>query len=216
MSRSNLYRCSALALVVSAVLDAIAVPLKPSSFAPNAVLSAGWTPVLLAGIIAFLFSLPAIVGVYVRQSERAGILGLAAFGLSLCATALFVGVFMVQAFVLPTIAAQPNAAKTANELLGPGGPLAAFFPFSLFGFLLFDIGFILFGISIVRAGVLPRGSGWLMVFGTFLVNAQIAGPVGEYVSIAGAWMFDLAFIWLASALWSEQREPQRVIRTTAV
>ena len=214
MSIQKLIRWSAVAAVLSGVLDAIAILMLPSAFRTNAVQSNLWTPAFTIGMFAFLLAVLAIVGIHVRQSEAAGTLGLIGFVLAVFSSALFVGVFMIQGYVLPVLATQPNALKTANELLGPTGPLAGFFPIFLLTLLLFNLGFILFSISIMRAGVLPRWAGLLLLIGTVLSNAQIFGPVGEIISKLGAVGFDIGFVWLAYALWVGRSEMSAPSKTT--
>lgn len=215
MYMQRLMRWSALAAVLSAVLDSIAVLLMPSLFQPYAVQSSLWAPILTLDVLAYLLALLALTGLHIRQAERSGTLGLIGFILASFSTVLFVAVHLIQAYALPVLASQPGAPSTAFDLLGPTGPLAKFFPIFMLTLLLFDLGFVLFSLSIVRAGVLPRWAGVVMLMGTVLANAEIAGPLGEIVAKLGPLAINIAFIGSAYALWHGRSQPSMGARSAA-
>ncbi len=73
----------------------------------------------------------------------------------------------------------------------------------------FGLGYILFGVATMRAGVLPRWSGLLLIIGVAFSMAE-GSPFGRTLShvivTIGHVVFGLGLAWMGYALWSEQRE----------
>src|SRR5262245_42227930 len=109
MSSSRLTRWSGLALLLAGVLVAIPMLFHPSDSDPQAFVRAAWLPVhslLIGSVILMLFGL---IGMYHIQADVIGVLGLAGFVLAFVGGALFVAVLVVDAFVIPALAASAAA-----------------------------------------------------------------------------------------------------------
>ena len=102
-----------------------------------------------------------MVGLYVRQSEEAGKLGLIGFLLAFFGTALVVGDFYANTFVTPIVALEAPA-FLANPL---SGILQMWLPFS-FG--LIALSWLLLGVATIRAGVYPRAAAWGLLVAAFV------------------------------------------------
>jgi hypothetical protein len=72
------------------------------------------------------------------------------------------------------------------------------------------LGYILFGIATMRAGVLPRWSGLLLIIGSVMFLISEAVPLNASLShlivTIGDITFGAGFVWMGFALWSEKRE----------
>jgi hypothetical protein len=82
--------------------------------------------------------------------------------------------------------------------------------------LAFLIGLILFGIATMRAGVLPRWAGPLLILGdvVFAVGT-FAGSAALIVEVVGAAITCAAFVWLGVALLSTGEDQlQRTARVS--
>ena len=162
---------------------------------------------VLASAMSF-FGLLGMAGLYARQAEKSGWLGLAGFVLFSLWLALILGFSFVETFILPRLA---TATPTFVEgFLGMFTGSASEINFGVLPTLwtlsgpLYILGGLLFGIATFRAGILSRWAGVLLAIGTALapvaallppeLEAKIAVPVG------------LALAWLGYALWSERRE----------
>jgi hypothetical protein len=122
-----------------------------------------------------------LVSLYVRQSETAGILGLAGFLVALVGTVLVAGASWTEVFVAPT------AAVEAPVLLDeePTGALALGFTLT---FLIFALGWLLFGAAALRARIYPRIAAIILMVGaaiTFLPLPFTAFVFGVAVSWLG-------------------------------
>ena len=182
-------RWSGLLLIVGAVLLGAAI--VRLSFSP--VLGQQFTPgisvFLFLSSILLLFSLP---GMYAKQANAAGWLGLAGYGL------LQAGIVLIA--VLGSTPLLYPAVKQA-----PGESVPAF----LLGIAL-TLGLLLTGIATLRAGVFPRWSGILLLaaMAGFLFNFFIAEFLPPLAGQVGAAVFGvilaLSLAWIGLSIWTGQ------------
>jgi hypothetical protein len=198
MSSSRLVRWSGLALLLAGILIAVSALLHPSDADPRAALSSAWVPVHImftAGAVLTLFGL---IGFYGAQADAAGRLGLIGFILTFTGNSLVVALLMLEAFVIPALAAD----AAGQALLDPAGPLFG----GALGIALllmaasFALGSILLGIATARAGALPRLAGVLLIAGGPLL--ALWPPLPQIVGTAGAVLLGASFVWSGYVLWS--------------
>ena len=113
-----------------------------------------------AQLLAMVLLLVGLVALYVRQAEMFGPLGMTGFLLALLGTTLAAGASWSQVFVVPSLA--EAAPSIADE--GQGSVLAGF----LLSFLLFGVGWILFGMAMLRTGLFPRWAVILLIVGAVI------------------------------------------------
>ena len=161
----------------------------------------------LATAMCFFFLL-GITGLYARQVEEAGWLGLAGFLLFSLNWVLTAPFTFAEVFILPHLATE--APTLAQGFLGifngnPGetnfGVLANLW--KLTG-LLYIIGGLLFGIATFRASILPRWAAGLLAVGSVLAPVAALLPPEHEPKVAVP--VGVAMAWLGYALWSERRE----------
>ena len=140
-------------------------------------------PQLLSGGLAWAGGLALAVGLaglYLRQAPAAGRLGLVGFLLALLGTAAMAGSDWTGLFVIPQLAsALPGWLSTPPDGVG----LAI-----LANFVIYALGWLLFGIATLRAGVFPRAAGAAVTLG---IVASIAAPLS-----LGLLVFELGLVWL--------------------
>jgi hypothetical protein len=160
MTSRTLYRLSGVALLIGGMLAAIGYII--GSFISGHDSSAITSPVTLASLLIVFFGslliLLGLPGMYVRQAGRAGILGLLGF---LFLSYVFLFDQVVQSFINATIAPE-LAAHPATLVFALSYP-PAMGPFLLAGMLTQILGPLLFGIAILRAGVFPRWTAWVLL-----------------------------------------------------
>ncbi|WP_419873410.1 hypothetical protein [Candidatus Pristimantibacillus sp. PTI5] len=162
----------------------------------------------LATAMCILFLL-GITGLYARQAEKAGWLGLGGFLLYSLNWVLTGNFTFAEVSILPLLGTEaPTLAEgflgvfTSSEGETDFGVLANLW--TLTG-ALYILGGLLFGIATFRAGILPRWPAVLLIVGSVLGpvvavllplehQPKVAIPVG------------VALAWLGYALWSERRE----------
>ena len=204
MSTKDLSRWSGIACVLAGLLIVLTTLVHPSRETLEIILeqelrlvTAHWLSTFSCGFL--LLGLP---GLYAAQSERAGRLGLVSF-LMLFFGTLFLAVSGNNAFIAPVLAAQAPAMLDA---INAYPPVVALNGLWIVGFFL---GFIFFGIATLRARVLPRQTGILMIIGSPLnvVGAVMGLLVFEafwIVAILGALALGLGLVWAGYSLWSSK------------
>jgi hypothetical protein len=183
--------------------------LHPPSEEVVDVLKSIYGPAHIIIFVSWVFALLGLPGLYARQAHRAGVLGLIGFVLTMLAAAYHFYLVLYEAYATPLL-----AKETATQaLIGPGGPLAhgagALGPLAFALILAFP----LFGIATVRAGVLPRGSGWLQIvcvpvffLGMILLPPEVQARLpGVATPIAMQYyLLFLGYAWGGYALWTEK------------
>ena len=117
-------------------------------------------------LLAAVLILFALVGLYVRQSEEAGVLGVLGFVLAFFGTALVVGVSWALFFVAPSVALESPEFLDAEQV---GGPLdTGFMLTSLF----LAVGWALFGVAALLAQSYPRWVAIVLIVATGLIGGR--------------------------------------------
>ena len=175
---------------------------------PSAVTTATWVNAHIAAFALGFFGLFGMAGLYARQAEKTGWLGLAGFILFSVWMTLVSGFSFVEAFILPKLATASPAFVEA--FLGMFSGLPSEIDLGILPTLwnisgpMYILGPLLFGIATFRAGILPRWAGGLLALNALLV------PLGALVPPAYQPMImvpvGLAVAWLGYALFSERRE----------
>jgi hypothetical protein len=193
MFPKTLYQLSGFSLVLSALLMLIGLILHPVdtgvATAKDPLIMASY----LLGFFSVLFTLLGLPGVFLRQAERAGLLGLLGMLLTFFAIAILDGTHTVISFaVLPVLATSPaTAAQLGNldtaiqqGLLGTlvtiGGPMVL-------------LGLLLLGIATLRAGIFPRWVGIILIVVVPIVPLSFVVPILSNVGL------DLPYFALAAA-----------------
>src|SRR5215204_208187 len=179
MSSSKLIRWSGLAAVAGGVslgiAELVALSFFGYDFRQTATTGTYAFYSLLIMITGVLLPL-GLVGLYARQSEASGPLGLGGFVVAFIGTVLVAGFFWASAFIAPVLAVE------APELLAVRS-LPGFFR----SFIVFGLGWLLFGVATLRAGVYPRAAAVLLIGGAVLTVIRL--PLTSVVlGAAVAWM----------------------------
>jgi hypothetical protein len=205
VTASRLIRWSGLAALVAGLIFAGIQPIHPPDVL-SSVTTGAWTIIISLKFAMCLLFLIGITGIYARQVEEAGWLGLAGFLLLIVCWWLQTGYVFTELFTLPVQASA--APQFVDSFLGlargnPGemdiGALPAVY--GLLG-ILYMLGGLLFGIATFRAGILPRWPAGLLAVAAVLTPAAALLPhaIQRFAAIPVA----LALAWLGYALWSER------------
>jgi hypothetical protein len=197
MNMNSNSRWQGLALLIGGILIGVGLLIHPDEAAdPGAVLSARWA---LAHGLLLIGAVPILLGLGRLYQRASGGLAFIGYLLTFGGTAFFVFVFAFEVFVVPVIAADPNA----QALLDPAGPLLGG-PLGLFLLvtgLIFTLGAILFGIAILRSATLPRWSGVLFIIGSAVAFVP---PLPYAVLLISGLALGAAFIVTGFAIWSDR------------
>lgn len=189
MTNSNLIRTGGLAAVVAGALllvadlwsflaEVIGGANEPFS---EIATTTSWAIISTMYLVGVLLLLVALTGLYARQSEAAGALGIAGFLAALVGTGMLAGMMWTLAFVVPSAAIEAPAFLNAEQVAGPVDA----------GFMLSGIavavGWALFGVATLRAGVFPRIAAIVLIVGAAITFLPL--PATTVV-------LDAAVIWL--------------------
>lgn len=196
MSYSNLIRWSGLSMLVAGIANAIfwllVIPIG-TFVGAAASLNPLWAPSQFLHTLAALFALFGLVGLYIRQGDRNGSLGLIGFLVALFGTGFYLADAVIALVVFPI------AATSAPALIAADGALSMSPSYIVFA-IIYMVGYILFGIALLRESTLPRAATLSLIGGAILANLP-PGLVPMFVLIVGGVLWGIGAAWLGYALW---------------
>ncbi len=208
ITASNLIRWSGLASMVAGIIFASIQPIHPPDVL-SSVTTGAWaiiTPLKTAMCLLFLIG---ITGLYARQAEKAGWLGLIGYLLLFFCWTLQTAFIFSEAFILPVLAtAAPRFVESYLGIVNgnPGAMNLGALPYiyNLGVGIPYMLGGLMLGIATLRARLLPRVPAFLLAVVAVVTPAAALLP-HALQRLAGMPM-GLALAWLGFALFSERRE----------
>ncbi len=212
ITASNLTRWAGLSAMVAGIMYVIvglSHPFVGHHGGLSSVTTDVWVLTHALTIGVSFFGLLGIAGIYARQAEEAGWLGLAGFLLFSLWLVLVPGFTFFEALILPLLAI--DAPSFAEGFLGiftgsaggtSLGTLATVW--TLMG-PMYMLGGLLFGIATLRAGILSRWAAGVFGFGA--VSSLAFALLPRALEPLAAVPVGVGLAWLGYALWSEQRAP---------
>ena len=208
MTASTLLRLTGLSAMLAGLCMIVMGLFHPVNI-PEAVTTATWVNVHIAATAMSFFGLFGIAGLYARQVEKSGWLGLTGFILLSLWFGLVMPFSFVEAFILPRLAAE--LPEFVTGFLGMFTGVPSKIDLGILPMLwnisgpMFILGPLLFGIATFRARILPRWAGGLLAFGALLI--PVGGMVpAEYQPEVALLPIAVALTWLGFALVSERQE----------
>ena len=196
MTGSILIRWGGLMFLVGGILVAVGFILHPPMDV-NSMATTRWVVDHVVIILSIIFAIAGIFALYAKQVNETGPLGFIGFIPLFLGHALFFGVVYFELFVIPLLAVQAPAVLR-DGLIGVGA-LRVVLPVTG---ILFFLGYLLFGIAIIRARILPLWGSVLLIVGSAPIAFRPVLP--EIVSNIGAVVFAIGAVWLGYALWAEK------------
>ena len=205
----NLIRWAGLSAMVTGIIFAGIQPFHPPDVLASVNTSAFIIITSLKTAMS-LFGLFGIAGLYARQVEESGWLGLAGYLMLTIFYAVQMCFSFVEPLILPllTTVAPTFVESVLGMASGAGGPMnlgALATVYSLVS-VLYLLGLLLFGIAIFRARILPRWAAGLLAFSGPLAIIMVTLLPHQLERLAAIPM-GVALAWLGYALWSERRAP---------
>lgn len=199
---TTLYRLSGVSLVLGCVLLIVGdiIRIGAGTDPASTLLASGW---FLQGIGSVLAAL-GLPGLYARYAAAVGVLGLV--GVVGIAMFLFLfGIFgcLVHALVLPVLAKQPSGV--------PPRPVGVDMAF-ITGVIFVVVGCLCMGIATIRAHVLPRGVGALLIVGG--VTLFVGHPITHLEDVGLASLM-IGLGWAGLSLIPRFTPDEAVVRATS-
>ncbi len=208
ITTSKLIRWAGLSALLSGICYILVGLFHPANV-PSSVTTTPWAVVHVLACAMCFFGLLGLSGLYAKQAEKSGWLGLVGFVMISLWLVLIMGFSFVEAFILPSLAT--TVPKLAEGWMGMLNSSASEINLGVLPTLwtltapLYMFGGLLFGIAIFRAGILPRWAGVLLALGCLLAPVAALLPLDAQPKMAVP--VGLALAWLGYALWSARREP---------
>ncbi|MBK9925084.1 MAG: hypothetical protein IPP66_07305 [Anaerolineales bacterium] len=206
MTASSLMQLAGVSTVLAGLCFIIIGMFHPENV-PSSVTTVTWVNVHIAATALGFFGLFGMAGLYARQVEKSGWLGLIGFFLFSVWMILVSGFSFVEAFILPGLATESPV--FVESLLGMFTGIPSAVELGILPMLwnlsgpMFILGALLFGIATFRARVLPRWAGGLLTIAAVLIPISGMFP-HEYQAKIAMIPIGLAFAWLGYALFNEQ------------
>ncbi|MGH7477259.1 MAG: hypothetical protein ACRELD_13380 [Longimicrobiales bacterium] len=199
MTSRALFRWAAAALGVTAVSLTVGLVFHPMPPYSASVATSQWAIAHLFWWLGALAGMAGLAGLYLQQRQQVGVLGFAGSALAVLGLALIACAMFFEAFIAPSIATR---APALFDSFPAGGGWEGFLAGVLASGALFGLGFLLFGATMWRAGVMPRWAILLAVVGglPFAVNFLLPRPVAILaVTLHAAGLLGLAYgLWHAA------------------
>jgi len=204
----NLIRFAGIAAMLTGILFIVVQMIHPADIL-SSVNTGRWAIVHYLGVAMCFLGIFGVTGIYARQVEKAGWLGLAGYLLLSNFYALTMAFQFIEAFVSPPLAAE--SPTFVEGMLGiPSGNVGDINVgyletiYSVTGGL-YLLGGLLFGIATLRAGILSRWAAGLLTIGTLLplpLSSLIHHPYDRILAVP----LGLGLAWLGYSVWSKRRE----------
>jgi hypothetical protein len=203
----QLIRWAGLSAMVAGTIFAAIQPIHPPDVLASVTTSA-FIIITSFKTVMCLFGLFGIAGLYARQVEQTGWLGLAGYLL----LTIFYAVQMCYAFAEPTILPllAPVAPTFVESVMGMASKAGGSMNLGAFAVIfnilpvLYLLGLLLFGIATFRAHILPRWAAVLLASSgpLAIIMSQLPHQIARFAAVP----MGIALAWLGYALWSERRK----------
>lgn len=207
ITSTKLIRWTGLAAIAAGVIFAAIQPIHPPDVLAS-VTTGKWAVIITLKFIMCLLFLIGITGIYARQVNQAGWLGLVGYLLLLLTWWLQTAYVFIELYVLPVMATPlPGFVDSFLGVVNgsPGEMNIGALPmvYGLLG-ILYMLGGLLFGIATFRARILPRWAAVLLAVASAVtpLAALLPHALQRYAGIP----VGLAIAWLGFALLTERPE----------
>lgn len=192
MMSANYARLSGLAGIISGVLVAAGFLIHPLGETPEFVSSPAWVPAHAILFVGFAISLLCLYGAELQQAGKAGVLGGVGFVLLFLGVAFVGGILFLSATVEPLMVMETQLMEMAE---------ASVIPVFIAIVLLLSVGGIIFGLSVLRASVLPKAAGGLLALASAVLLVASLASLPDLISNASGVLFGISILWLGYGLW---------------
>ena len=150
----------------------------------------------IPSLIAAVFFLLGITGLYLRQADESGLFGLASYIFAFFAVTLSAGAMWTYAFTAPIVAREAPALLTdASHCL-----IVAVLGSMLIG----QVGWLLMGISALRANVIPKWASLILIASVLLVIAMAPLATTQLYRLAYNTLLGVGPITIGYVLWRDK------------
>ena len=207
LTTTKLIRWAGLSAMVAGIIFASIQPIHPADVL-SSVNTNFWAIITSLKTMMSIFGLLGIAGLYARQVEETGWLGLAGYLLLTVFYAVQMCYSFAEVFILPLLTTVAPKFVESSLAIGSGAVaemnLGAFAAVYGLVTLFYLLGLLLFGIATFRAHILPRWAAVLLAVSGPLAIIMVA-LLPHQIERLAAMPMGIALAALGYALWSERR-----------
>lgn len=217
ITTAGIIRASGLAAIAAGILFIVIQPIHPADVLESVTTGRRWLFVHVLAVFMSLFGMAGVTGIYLRQADKAGWLGVAGY----LPFVLFWAITLVfqfnEAFIIPALATVAPQFVESHLGIVTSTPatvdLGAIPTIYLVNGLMYALGGLILGIATFRAGVLPRWGGALLAAGAVapFVLTMLPHPFDRTFAIPTG----VALAWLGYAVWAQRGEATVHTESTA-
>jgi hypothetical protein len=204
LTPKSLVKLSGIALLLSGILATVGFSIHPhDSAASNHGIWLGAHVVIISG---GLLNLLGLVGLYLVSATLLGLTGLSGFLLTAVSLILYLGKLYWSAFIYPLVIAQ-DADFIRSYGFNPGSdPVDPVVRVVFYlGPILFAIGYMLLGLSLLRVRAYPAPALWALILGALLVGLWPLLPaVVQHLSVLVSVIYAVGIAWIGYLLATRQ------------
>ena len=197
MKTGLLVKYSGILAALAAVLFVVGFVIHPATEDSTGMKEAGWIPAHALLFIASVFGFAGWIGIYSKQSDKTGSIGLIGFVL------LFAGTVLLAEITYSASVYAPIIALNAPQVIDSLGPDSLPVTLEILTVLLVMVGGIIFGYSSLLAKVFQKWPSVLVAVGALLLgvgNIVVPGIIG----LIGAVIFAAGQLWMGVELYKKQ------------
>lgn len=208
ITTSKIIRWAGLSAILAGTIFAVIQPIHPPDVIGSVTTSA-FIIITSFKTIMSIFGLFGIAGLYARQAEKTGWLGLAGYLLLTIFYAVQMCFSFAEPLILPLLV--PVAPKFVESVMGmssgAGGSMNLGAFAVIFNILpvIYLLGLLLFGIATFRARILPRMAAVLLAISgpLAIIMSQLPHQIERFAAVP----MGIALVWLGYSLLTERRTP---------
>jgi len=157
-----------------------------------------WLWINSLGVLGALSGLLGQAGIYLVQSANTNWYASTGFYIASTGTTLLIGTMLWETVLWPILVRQD---ESLLDFQGPIYLSKTFLPFFIISGVIYSIGYVMVGIGIRQAGVLPQIGGLLLAIGapTYGLGSMF-GKYQVYVRSIGVSLLSVGLIWLGQAM----------------
>jgi len=157
-----------------------------------------WTWINALGALGALLGLLGQPGILVAQFDSVGVVGIVGFFVASVGTVMLLGTMLWETVLWPILVMHD---ASLLDFTGPIYRSKTFLPFFITAGLLYSAGYIMVGVAIMQAGILPVSGGLLVAIGapTFGLGAMF-GKYQAFVRSIGVTLLSAGLVWLGIAM----------------
>jgi hypothetical protein len=191
-----------ISLILAGCLAGIALSFRPDASVPGNILLASWYPVHIALLIAFSLSVLGIIGIFSFLKHEVTFLNQVAYVVGMIGSIWSVSIVVIEIYVLPGIAAKEQIQMPMMDMMALGSSLEALKPFFFAAVIVWVLGWVLIGVSLIMSNKLPKYVGFMMIGSILLMSVvpMAVGTVSSMLHMIFALVFGASWVLLGNSI----------------